>query len=960
MSPCPEENVLVQFAHGLLAGEALGTFAAHLDGCESCRRIVAAVARAGTVGQAEDRTVLSPPVHGRAPPLRPEGELTRGAAIGRYVVLERLGAGGMGVVYAAYDPQLDRRVALKLVRGAGGGGSSPEGRSRLVREAQTMARLSHPNVVAVHDAGPFGDQIFLAMELVSGQDLKAWLAEAARPWRQVLDVYLAAGRGLEAAHAAGLVHRDFKPENVLLAEDGRVRVTDFGLARQLDSAETPLALSDSLQEPLESLSETLTRTGVLVGTPAYMAPEQAARSRADARSDQFSYCVSLYEALYGERPFKGATLRELIEAAQSGRVQPAPAGSEVPVWIRKVLLRGLSFQPDQRYPSMAALLEALQRDPAAQGRRLVLAGAAGAALVVAVVGAVRLSTAATAACRGAEAKLAGTWDDAQRSAARKAFAAHKAEDAWDRVRPVLDAYATTWSALYTEACEATSVRREQSEQVLDLRMRCLQRRLSELRAAVDVMASADLKVTQNAFKLAGGLSELSGCMDVDRLLAEPGGPTDPALRQRAEAVRAHLAKVKALEDSVHYEQAREEGEKALAEAAEVGDAPVIGAAHLQLGRLFLLMGEFPRGLGHTEDAAVFAQGGQDRFLAARAWVQLASTLALRQQKLEEARRWLRYARAALRAPPRDPAAEAQVDGAEAVILQSEGRLPEAEVLFQRAIRIMGSSLGERSYRVSLLLNNLLVNHIRAGKFEEGIEVAERALSIRREMFGPDHPALAQALSNLAVCYSGVGRHAQAVEAMDKALAIKVARLGPDSSELMWNYHDACLVHGAARQFEEALRLCDKAVSVSVATFGAEHGNTSDMLGMLGETQRLQGDCGRATTTLQKAIAIKVKALGADHPEVGEQHRVLGLCQLEGKEPEKARVSLERAVEAYKKMGVQTAEAASAQLALARALNALGRESEKARELAESAAKIYEARGAQHADEAKQARALARP
>ncbi len=258
------------------------------------------------------------PLHGEAPrPRDPSAEaLERGAAVGRYVILDRIGAGGMGVVYAAYDPELDRRVALKLLRTDR---FAAPGHLRLLREAKALARLTHPNVVAVHDAGTFGDQVFVAMELVEGETLRQWLEAGARSWREVLDRLLAAGRGLAAAHAAGLVHRDFKPENVLLGRDGRVRVVDFGLAKALaDAAEEPAA-PDSGGE----LASPLTEWGAVLGTPAYMAPEQIRGIAADARSDQFSFCVALYEALYGERPF-GKGPRETPSRGARLRGPPAP------------------------------------------------------------------------------------------------------------------------------------------------------------------------------------------------------------------------------------------------------------------------------------------------------------------------------------------------------------------------------------------------------------------------------------------------------------------------------------------------------------------------------------------------------------------------------------------------------------------------------------------------------------
>ena len=301
--------------------------------------------------------------------------------IGRFRVLSPLGAGGMSVVYGAYDERLDRRVAVKLLKGRG----SPDSQARLLREAQAMARLSHPNVVAVHEAGLWEDQVFIAMEFVKGQDLRAWLVQEPRAWPEVVEVFRAAGLGLAAAHQAGLVHRDFKPANVLLGDDGRARVVDFGLVRQSD--EPPPVPADSLVRapiPGAGMHTTLTATGAILGTPAYMSPEQHLGRPADARSDQFSFCVALHEGLYGALPFAGDSLPLLADAVLSGRVRPVPEDSRVPAWLRAVVLRGLAVDPAARWPSMDELLDELGRDPD-RLRRTRLRAALGIGLVAALV-----------------------------------------------------------------------------------------------------------------------------------------------------------------------------------------------------------------------------------------------------------------------------------------------------------------------------------------------------------------------------------------------------------------------------------------------------------------------------------------------------------------------------------------------------------------------------------------------
>ena len=469
--------------------------------------------------------------------------ITRAAAIGRYLVLSMIGKGGMGEVYAAYDPELDRKVAIKLLRVRGDDAEAAAGRARLMREAQAIAKLSHPNVVVVYDVGAFHDQVFMAMEFVDGHTLSYWMHAASRHWTDVVKVFSDAGRGLAAAHEKDPVHRDFKPDNVMIGADGQVRVMDFGLARVVIGRDgsstgptkgaapspgpTPLAsiatsagdspapvslpatasphgrvtppgafdaengdldatraLSRSGNGAItparpistsnrEAAKLNLTETGVMLGTPAYMSPEQFLGRHTDARTDQFSFCVALYEALYGERPFAGGSLASLTASVTEGRIRKPVPGSTVPGWLRDIVLRGLNVDPDARWPSLRALLAELAQDGEAAARSHDFE--------------VR-----------ARSKLAGIWEPAMddrpvdspaRQEMRHAFLAtgkRYAEAAYENASRTLDRYAREWVAMYIDACEATHVRGEQSAEVLDLRMASLNEALDSLRALARV------------------------------------------------------------------------------------------------------------------------------------------------------------------------------------------------------------------------------------------------------------------------------------------------------------------------------------------------------------------------------------------------------------------------------------------------------------------------------------------
>jgi hypothetical protein len=291
-----------------------------------------------------------------------------GDLIDRYEIVALRGAGGMGVVYRARDPDLGRDVALKLLQADDGSGGDEAGQRRLLREAQAMARIAHPNLVTVYDVGTFRGRVFLAMEFVHGRTVTEWLRDEVRGWREVLAVFAQAGAGLAAAHAAGVVHRDFKPDNVLVGEDGRVRVADFGLARSLGEPVEPDEAATGA--PDDALSSPLTRTGAVMGTPAYMAPEQHHGQPADARADQFAFAVALYEALYGVRPFPGGTHAEILASLLAG-APPSPPSvrAEVPAAVGDALLCALAIDPAERYPDVETLLAALERARKAATRR---------------------------------------------------------------------------------------------------------------------------------------------------------------------------------------------------------------------------------------------------------------------------------------------------------------------------------------------------------------------------------------------------------------------------------------------------------------------------------------------------------------------------------------------------------------------------------------------------------------
>jgi serine/threonine protein kinase len=367
---CPDEMQISLFASATLSGASRHNIERHLDRCSSCRQLVAELVRGGE---------------------RPSAPTLPRAFGGRYQIGNLIGRGGMGAIYDALDLHLHRRVAVKVLRLVGSAAVDRElAANRMVREARAMAALSHPNVVAVFDVGAYDNQVFIAMELVVGTTLRVWQLSAPRKVRDTLHYLCEAGAGLAAAHSAGIVHRDFKPDNVLVSSNGEVRVTDFGLARREHLAAGTPAPDQAFRYGDIQIADNLidTHTGVIIGTPAYMSPEQLRGVGCDARADQFSFCVTAWEAIYGTRPFAGRSCEELCAAALAGRIEPPPARPDVPRTVQAALRRGLSAHPEDRFSSMHELLAVLKaaQVPDHSRRWLKVGGpfaiAAGLALVI--------------------------------------------------------------------------------------------------------------------------------------------------------------------------------------------------------------------------------------------------------------------------------------------------------------------------------------------------------------------------------------------------------------------------------------------------------------------------------------------------------------------------------------------------------------------------------------------------
>jgi len=676
--------------------------------------------------------------------------LERGTSVDRYVVLYELGSGGMGIVYAAYDPQLDRKVALKLLHA---NSRSNRARARLLREAKAIARITHPNVVTVHDVGTYEGRVFVAMEYVEGLTLRRWLQERRRPWAEVLAVLQRAGQGLAAAHEGDLIHRDFKPDNVLIEDGGRAVVLDFGLARRTSSQEDiPRVTTDdgtSIRPSVEAEPD-LTRTGAKLGTPAYMAPEQHLSSPTDARTDQFSFCVVTWESLYGARPFAGSTSREARYSVLKGEILE-PRVSDVPMAVRRVLERGLSLDPDLRFLDMDSLLAALGRAP----RRRVPRWAWGGAVAVAGIGMGMMGWAAegdagSVPCSDPAERWRGVWDDDVRDRLSTAFVASGAKYAapsWDTAQQTLDRYTEAWSGSYLDACEATQVHHEQSHETLELRMSCLRGHQQAVAALVREFSDADTSVVENSVEAVNALPRLVECSELARLQAAPRLHEELDARDTVPLHEA-LVDARAKESSARYTQAQAIVLGVLRDAQSLGADDIVAEARLRMGSILQRRSEFARAERSYLEAIWAAQRAGHRFLEAEAWVRLVWVTGVERFDPERAQLWEEFAEAALERVGGGAVLDAQLRHNVGGVLYTrqdyEGALAEYRLALARQTEL----LGRDDPRVATTHNHIGNALMELKRYDESETSCRQSLEIRKRLYGEQHPTVAASLNNL--------------------------------------------------------------------------------------------------------------------------------------------------------------------------------------------------------------------
>jgi len=721
------------------------------------------------------------------------------AQIGRFTVLKLLGSGGMGEVYAAYDPDLDRRVALKVLHAqVSQSSSSSTARARLLREAKALAKLSHPNVVAIYDVGTVNEQIFIAMEFVKGMTLTKWMRQPPEPladgtenkfraWSDILALFLQAGRGLAAAHKAGIIHRDFKPDNVLLGRDGRIRVVDFGLARADGGhAERPDTFADaikSLSNQSSSVFELrLTRTGGMAGTPAYMAPEQYLNLQVDARTDQFSYCVALYEGLYGERPFRGDTIARVRKAVINGEIVEAPKESEVPNWLRNILLRGLSVHPGARYPSMDALLAELSDDPGRPQQswlRALMVLCVG--LMIATFGFFQLREQDEghlldgSSCQAAAAPLAEAYGPDRERELEQRFADSGLADAnqtWRRVDDLLDEMTADLSRTFRYLCLLDQIRGDSRNDFVEHQRACLERRLGPLHALSEGLGELPAAAQGHALSAAYALLSLTPCSDPSSLQVRVETSEDPKLADLSTRLRADLDRARATAWLGRPDEALTITRQVSTEAGHIDNFAVRAEAYLLQGQLEDLRGDYEGAERSLKEALWHAEASRHDEVAIDSLTLLVRVLGVDLQRHDDADRLTPRLTAAVRRlgdKRRDARAQRNLGLAESARGHTDAAIVRLQAAAETARSIPGSygRLLGASIRVELGRALTL-----AKRLDEALDHHKRAIETLESTMGTNNPAVARGSLALCETWAAKGDTARSFRACRRALELR--------------------------------------------------------------------------------------------------------------------------------------------------------------------------------------------
>jgi tetratricopeptide (TPR) repeat protein len=798
-----------------------------------------------------------------------------------------------------------------------------------------MAHLSHPNVVPVFDVGHVDDgtTAFIAMELVEGTDLRRWLATPRTP-SAIWDVLMQAGRGLAAAHAAGVVHRDFKPANVLVDAEGRARVTDFGLAR-VDEARV-----GDVSFPLDGGS--LTLDGTVMGTPAYMAPEQLRGHADDPRVDQFSYCVAIYEALGGLRPFSARSLDELHEQMQRRELARPSDGISRRAW--RVVARGLAFDPEDRWPSMDALLQRLESagHPRRHGRIAIVAATA----IVLATAAAWVSATDDDPCVADGQWLDAAWGPERRAEIEAALLATDtpyAAQAWTYASVALDQWAQRWIAMRVDACAAVHVRHEQTPEVLDLRTLCLDRRRDELAALTDTLTHADAATVEALPDAVTRLTPLSSCADVHALQSIVPLPESPGRRAQVYRARMTLDRVTRSTEAGRYEEALAEVDPIVAQAVSLQYEPLRAEALLARGRVLFELGKLDEADRDLAEAMLAGISGGDARSTATAASVRASVLSAAGDPADA----IEVVKTGIAAADRlahDAELLASLLSVRGTAYRRQGRYDEARAALHEVLVLAENELGPEHPRTAVALVNLANVDAQMGKHAQARAGYRRAIAIQERVYGPTHPIVANTIGNLAIASSLAGDHDEAAKLAADALALNEAARGPDHAEVVRMRSNLGVMYAQAGRYADALAVHERALAARRRAHGDDHPDVAESLNNVGQALLELGRLDDADAVLRDAYEVGARVSGAMHPSVLTTRYNQARAALGRGAPELAVTILDELIAARTEvLGPDHPHVASSLFELARAHDALGRKDDASRTYAR-AASVFDAAG----------------
>ncbi len=835
---------------------------------------------------------------------RIEAGLFRGSLppsrFGRFIPLGRIGAGAMGTVYAAYDPELDRKVALKLIR-TRVRVDADAARARLLDEARALARVSHPNVVPIYDVGTAGRDLFLAMELVEGATLDRWATTTPRTWRAVLSLLLPVARAVAAAHAAGIVHRDIKPQNILVGRDGRARVADFGLAAATADATTERALGDDESDELSLPSRA-------AGTVGYLAPELFGEAAGDAASDQFALCVTICETLYGERPFAGKTLTSYVTSLASPPRLPGAAG--VPARVERILRRGLQRSAQQRFPSVAALADALQKVLERRGRLGALSAAA-VAVAVAFVGGRALSGREPSPCESTASALTGVYDDEARGAIEAAFAHSTlpfSATASGHAVSALDRYADAWVTRRHEVCEAAH---SPAPTPLALaRAECLDARLSELEATVEILrAGGDETIAR-----AAGLVELTPLGRCD----------DPSVRVDApDAFDSELARVDVLIRADRLDEARIAAQSLL-DAAKAGSHAAIEArSRVARARYEAYDYAGARPLYEQVTFAALAAGLDS--VAAEAASRVLVLVGALAPDLDAVDQWRRLADT-LATRSGDAGAQLVYRTGAGSVEAARQRFDEAREHYAMALQLAAIVHGSESLGVAETHHNLGVLELDAGDYDAATAALARAVEIKTREAGASHRTTILSRSTLAGAHVRRGDLQTALEQFERTLADSSAAVGDEDPSTMGVRSNLALAAARAGQTARALQLRREIVAHADVAWGASSRNTGMAHMNLATTEWTAGNREAGERHAERAVEIFASILEPDDPLLASARSNLGQMYVDAERFDDAHAVLREVVDSLeRRLGPRHPELAPPLARLAECEAELGRD-----------------------------------